>query len=185
MTDPKPRATNKIGNAQQTSVVTALVSPTMALTRSRRISLLPQWPAARQRDTGTLPDFDRVETPRASWLNQQNGEEQMSWNGRDGKRHECAPLPERRRRRGNDDCGDGGECRRVRQHVRGTCDGGLSPSGGRGATVVGLRLADRTLGIRAVGFRFVHRTARAINAARHPCLWSRLPAGADCRVPRA
>jgi hypothetical protein len=38
MTDPRPRVTNKMGNAQQTSVVSAPVSPTRLLTRSVRIS---------------------------------------------------------------------------------------------------------------------------------------------------
>ena len=37
MTDPKPRVTNKTGNAQQTSVVTEDASPTIELIRSGRI----------------------------------------------------------------------------------------------------------------------------------------------------
>ena len=41
MTDPRPRVTNRIGNAQHTSVVRAVVSPTMLLTRSVRMSLPP------------------------------------------------------------------------------------------------------------------------------------------------
>src|SRR5947207_2248267 len=38
MTDPRPRVTNKIGNAQQTSVVSVVVNPTNVLRRSVRIS---------------------------------------------------------------------------------------------------------------------------------------------------
>src|SRR5215510_1994483 len=37
MTDPSPRLTNSTGNAQQTSVVTAPVSPTRLVRRSVRI----------------------------------------------------------------------------------------------------------------------------------------------------
>jgi hypothetical protein len=40
MPDPRPRVTNRIGNAQQTRIVAALVSPTTALRRSRRMTLL-------------------------------------------------------------------------------------------------------------------------------------------------
>src|SRR5262245_7754671 len=46
MTDPNPRVTKRIGNAQQTSVVSTVVSPTIALARSARMSSLqPDGPA--------------------------------------------------------------------------------------------------------------------------------------------
>src|SRR6188768_407826 len=40
MTDPRPRVTNTIGNAQHTSVVSVVVNPTSVLRRSVRISPL-------------------------------------------------------------------------------------------------------------------------------------------------
>ena len=38
MTDPRPRVTNRTGNAQQTSVVSTLVNPSSVLARSERMS---------------------------------------------------------------------------------------------------------------------------------------------------
>ena len=60
VTDPRPRVTKRIGNAQQTSVVRAVVSPTMLLTRSVRMSLL----RAGKRQTNDRKDARRSDAER-------------------------------------------------------------------------------------------------------------------------
>jgi hypothetical protein len=134
---------------------------------------------------GPLPGSFRAETPRLSWLDQQDGEQQMFGDGRDGKRYERTPLLQRRHSHGNDDAGRRGERSGVRQNKRWVRCRGLTAAGRRGAAVVGLRLADHMPRTRTARLRFVHRTSRAVRAARHSRFGSRLPSGADRHVPDA
>ena len=117
--DPRPRVMNRIGNAQQTSVVTALVIPTTALRRSRRISLLSlQANSTRAARIASGP----ADTPGLGSLNQQYGEQQMFGDGRDGQWDESAPFLERQRGDRDDDACYRGERRRARHDERGARD---------------------------------------------------------------
>jgi hypothetical protein len=118
MTDPRPRVTNRIGNAQQTSVVTALVSPTTALRRSRRISLL----SLQANSTRATRIFRAADTPRLCSLNQQYGEQQVFWDGRNGQRDESAPFLERKRGNRDNDARYGREGCRARHDEAGARD---------------------------------------------------------------
>jgi hypothetical protein len=182
MTDPRPRVTNRIGSAQHTSVVTALVSPTTVLKRSRRISLLPttDWTRTEMRPH---TDHLRAETPRRSLsLDQQDGEEEMFWNGRDGKWDECAPLLECRHRDGDDEACRGRERRHIRQNERRPGEGRLTTVRRSSAAVIRLHLCNVVLRARAGWLGVVHRAAGPVVAARHPSLRRVLPSGADGEI---
>src|SRR5436305_4141036 len=100
MTDPRPRVTNRIGNAQHTSVVTALVSPTTALRRSRRISLLSFTRTRHALPPGSLPGRDTkpVFAKRAGPKGEGVWEPARLAEGR-GRAIPAAPARERERRR--------------------------------------------------------------------------------------
>jgi hypothetical protein len=62
MTDPRPRVTNKTGNAQQTSVVSTVVNATIALPRSVRMSPLHVGGAPTAKEQGPAWNSDSKRT---------------------------------------------------------------------------------------------------------------------------
>jgi hypothetical protein len=138
-----------------------------------------------QRTRAPLPTrmHTRADTRRLFWLNQEDGEENVLRSGRNRQRNERAPLLRRA-------CA----CRsrehrhpRQRDHARRgkgqSCGCRIATLSRGGTATVRLCLTDHARGGGLVAIRFVHRTGRAVHAARHPRLRGCLPPGAHRDVP--
>src|SRR5262249_79872 len=90
----------------------------------------------------TGPDQLRADTPRLSWLDEEDGEKEMLGNRRKRERYESAPVLGGRRRDGDHERDDWGPSRGGGERKRGDGWCGVVLGGRRGVAVGRSRLSD-------------------------------------------